>query len=97
MDTATLNGSGAGSGPPTGDRDRLLHPGMGIQGSGGTVTEEGVRNASMVEEEGSSGLELKKQNLSESLTETLEGNQSNTISSDLKTGEWVNAVQGKKF
>ncbi|KAJ4883893.1 hypothetical protein Rs2_33986 [Raphanus sativus] len=76
-----------------GDPDHLLPLTEGIHGS--TVIE--VLKTSMVGEGGSSdsGSGLKKQQL-ETSTEALEDNQSNLIKSDLKTGEWVNAVQGKK-
>ncbi|KAF2618122.1 hypothetical protein F2Q68_00040993 [Brassica cretica] len=78
-----------------GDRDRLLSPVKGIQGSEVVVTKEGdqglgIRNSVTVESTGS-GSEMQKQNLSAPSTVSLEGgNQSIPINSDLKTGEWIN-------
>ena len=100
--TADLNGSGAGSRSPMGDRGHLLPPAMGIQGSEVVITKEGdqgsvIRNSVTVESTGS-GSEMQKQNLSAPSTVSLEGgNQSIPINSDLKTGEWINVVKGKNI
>ena len=100
--TADLNGSGAGSRSPMGDRGHLLPPAMGIQGSEVVITKEGdqgsvIRNSVTVGKGESLGSEMKKQNLSAPSTETLEGSQSIPINSDLKMGEWINAVKGKNI
>lgn len=110
VDTTGFGDSGAGSGPPMGDKDHLQLPVTEIQGSEDLVTEEGIQNTTSLRSEArkqnqtevmekSEAMEQNQSevmNVSENLKETLEGSQSIPIRSDQKPGEWVNAVQGKK-